>query len=123
MRTTAVVLALLLAPPAPLRAAEFFVAPNGDDAKSGSKDQPFATLHQAQIAARQARLQGQSLPRGALAFQAACGPGLYWMTLSASWRIRAHAVVRPLRWTAFVEIRPLMRRICFPNSGTPHLSR
>ncbi|OWK36039.1 PDZ domain-containing protein [Fimbriiglobus ruber] len=54
----AVLLALLLAPSAPMPAVEFYVAPNGDDAKSGSKEQPFATVHQAQIAARRARSQG-----------------------------------------------------------------
>ncbi len=59
MRANAVVLTLLLTPLAPLRAAEFFVAPNGDDSQSGSKNQPFATLHRAQAAARQARGQGQ----------------------------------------------------------------
>lgn len=59
MKANAVIVFTLLASLAPLKAAEFYVAPNGDDAKAGTKDQPFATLHRAQVAARQARVQGQ----------------------------------------------------------------
>ena len=43
--------ALLLAPPVALRAAEFFVAPGGNDASPGSQAQPFATIQRAQKAA------------------------------------------------------------------------
>jgi hypothetical protein len=37
------------------RAGEFWVAPTGNDANSGTKDQPFATLARAQQAVRQAK--------------------------------------------------------------------
>ncbi len=37
------------------QAAELFVAPTGNDANSGSREQPLATLHQAQQMARQAK--------------------------------------------------------------------
>ncbi|MBM4092445.1 MAG: hypothetical protein FJ276_23925 [Planctomycetes bacterium] len=36
-------------------APELFVAPGGDDARTGTRDQPFATIHRAQEAARAAR--------------------------------------------------------------------
>ncbi len=61
MKATSVLVLTLLASLAPLRAAEFYVAPNGDDARTGSKEQPFATLHPAQLAARKARPQGQTV--------------------------------------------------------------
>ncbi len=52
---------LLLTPGAVLHAVDIYVAPRGDDAKSGSKEQPFATVQRAQKAARQARDQGQAV--------------------------------------------------------------
>ncbi len=36
-------------------ATELFVAPGGDDTQTGTRDQPFATIHRAQEAARAAR--------------------------------------------------------------------
>jgi hypothetical protein len=39
-------------------AADFFVAPTGDDANPGSRDKPFATLQRARDAARTLRAQG-----------------------------------------------------------------
>jgi hypothetical protein len=36
-------------------ATELFVAPGGDDTQTGTRDQPFATIHRAQQAARAAR--------------------------------------------------------------------
>jgi hypothetical protein len=44
--------ALLLLPLASLHAAEFHVAPNGNDANPGTKDKPFATLERAKEAIR-----------------------------------------------------------------------
>lgn len=44
---------LLFMPLAALHAADFHIAPNGNDAQSGSKDQPFATLERARDAVRQ----------------------------------------------------------------------
>jgi len=59
MKASSVLVLTLLSPLASLRAAKYYVAPNGDDARTGSKEQPFATLHQTQLAARKARAQGQ----------------------------------------------------------------
>ena len=44
--------ALLLALPAWLHAAEFHVAPTGNDANPGTMEKPFATLERARDAAR-----------------------------------------------------------------------
>ncbi len=44
---------LLLAPLAALRAAEYCVAPDGNDAYAGSKEKPFATLERARDAVRE----------------------------------------------------------------------
>ena len=49
--------ALVLAPLAMLHAAEFYVAPNGDDANLGTKEKPFATLERARDAGRTERSQ------------------------------------------------------------------
>jgi hypothetical protein len=51
--------ALLPLWPAPARAAEFFVAPGGADHNPGTREQPFATLAQAQGAIRARRQAGQ----------------------------------------------------------------
>ena len=44
---------LLFASVVPLRAAEFFVAPDGNDAHAGGKEKPFATLERARDAVRE----------------------------------------------------------------------
>lgn len=46
---------LLLVPLAAMRAADFHVAPGGNDANPGTKDQPFATLERGRDAVREAR--------------------------------------------------------------------
>jgi hypothetical protein len=51
--------ALLIAPPATLHAADFYVAPQGSDAASGSMEKPFATLERARDAIRQLKRQTQ----------------------------------------------------------------
>ena len=63
----ALVLATVLIPPASGQHAmgaedivEFFVAPNGDDAATGGRDAPFATLQRARDAIRHARSGGGS---------------------------------------------------------------
>ena len=48
-----ILMAFALAPQA--WTAEFFVAPNGNDAQAGTKDRPFATIERARDAARQAK--------------------------------------------------------------------
>jgi hypothetical protein len=53
--TLTLLAALLLAPLAALHAAEFHVAPSGNDVNPGTKAKPFATLERAQDAARQLR--------------------------------------------------------------------
>jgi hypothetical protein len=50
MRTPLILSALLLAPLAVLHAADFYVAPTGDDANPGTLDKPFATVQRAQAA-------------------------------------------------------------------------
>ena len=47
--------ALLLAPSATLHAADFYVAPDGDDANPGTEAKPFATLERGRDAVRVAR--------------------------------------------------------------------
>ena len=44
---------LLIAPLAVLHAAEFYIAPNGNDTNSGAKEQPFATLERARDVVRE----------------------------------------------------------------------
>lgn len=63
-RMLTAVLALLPALWAPLLAvaAEFHVAPGGDDAAPGSADRPFATLERARDAAREARRRAPGEP-------------------------------------------------------------
>ena len=51
MKTILPIATLLLAPFANLRAADFFVAPAGDDANPGTEAKPFATVQRAQQAA------------------------------------------------------------------------
>ena len=43
----------------PVSAAEYYVAPAGADANSGTVEEPFLTLPRAQQAAREARAKGQ----------------------------------------------------------------
>ena len=50
---------LLLAPLAGLHAAEFYVAPSGDDHAQGTREQPFASLERARDAVRQLKKGGQ----------------------------------------------------------------
>jgi hypothetical protein len=57
MKRVGILLALLLAPLSALHAAEFHVAPRGNDAHPGTKAKPFATLERAQSAARESRIQ------------------------------------------------------------------
>ena len=47
-RHTALLAALLMAPLAAVRAADFFVAPAGNDANPGTEAKPFATVQRAQ---------------------------------------------------------------------------
>jgi len=54
--------ALLLAPLTGLHAADFYVAPNGNDGNTGTKDHPFATLERGRDAVRLARA---AAPKGA----------------------------------------------------------
>jgi len=49
-----------------IHAAEFFVAPNGDDASPGTKARPFATLERARDAARQADGSARVVVRGGI---------------------------------------------------------
>jgi len=49
------ILATLLLSACIVRAADFYVSPNGNDAGDGSKDHPFATLERARTAARDAK--------------------------------------------------------------------
>jgi hypothetical protein len=56
-RTGALLAALLLAPLPALHAAEFHVAPLGNDANPGTKAKPFATLERAQSAVRDSKIQ------------------------------------------------------------------
>ncbi len=49
-------------------AAEFYVSPTGNDAHSGSKSQPFATLERAQDAVRALRGSGRPVPDGITVF-------------------------------------------------------
>ncbi|MCP4859183.1 MAG: right-handed parallel beta-helix repeat-containing protein [Fuerstiella sp.] len=56
MRMIFVLSVLFLSPPA--FAAEFFVAPRGDDANPGSKERPFATLTRARDAVRALKSKG-----------------------------------------------------------------
>src|SRR5437762_3624642 len=51
-------LAVLLALSALACGAEFFVAPDGDDANPGTRERPFGTLQRAQLAARTAKGDG-----------------------------------------------------------------
>ena len=60
MRTIAIVLLLLLTSSA-RGAGEFYVATDGDDANSGTKAKPFATLTRARDAVREAKKAGRSL--------------------------------------------------------------
>ncbi|MFA6563212.1 MAG: right-handed parallel beta-helix repeat-containing protein [Verrucomicrobiia bacterium] len=55
--TRTLLIALLLALPATLIAAEFHVAPNGSDTNPGTSAKPFATLERARDAARQSKIQ------------------------------------------------------------------
>ncbi len=50
MKTILLLGSVLLAPIGFLQAAEFFVAPNGDDANAGTEAKPFATIQRAQQA-------------------------------------------------------------------------
>ena len=56
--TLAVLASVLLAPLAWLQAAEFHVAPGGNDANPGTKAKPFATLERARDASRTALKAG-----------------------------------------------------------------
>jgi len=56
MRSISLLLVLLACPAA--RAVDFYVAPTGDDANPGSRQQPFATLQRARDAVRALKSQG-----------------------------------------------------------------
>ncbi len=56
MKTIFILLAMHTIPP--LYAAEYFIAPHGDDAHPGSKEQPFATLTRARDAVRTLKSSG-----------------------------------------------------------------
>ena len=53
-----IILALFLGSLAAAHAAEFYVAPGGDNANGGTKDKPFATLERARDAVRQLKTAG-----------------------------------------------------------------
>ena len=59
--TRPLLIALLLALPAWLHAAEFYVAPTGNDANPGTEAQPFATLERARDAVRKLKAQSSTL--------------------------------------------------------------
>jgi hypothetical protein len=53
MKSLIALATLLIAPLASLNAAQFYIAPNGSDTNSGTKEQPFATLERARDVVRE----------------------------------------------------------------------
>ncbi|MSU47735.1 MAG: hypothetical protein EXS37_01335 [Opitutus sp.] len=72
MRMVLRFIGLLLAPMAALRAADFYVAPTGDDTNSGGSERPFATLERARDAIR-ALKRASGLPKGGVTVHVRAG--------------------------------------------------